>query len=80
MVKLLREGSTYNQKDVIELLAEFSAFKDRVHKRFREVAKELEGKGNEHDLWVNLFLIATDYADDWMSRQQRQEIALQKIS
>lgn len=80
MIKLLREGSTYTQKDVIEMLSEFSAFKDRVAKKFREVAKELEGKSNEHELWVNLFLIASDYADDWLARRQRQEVALQKIS
>ncbi|ACX52670.1 hypothetical protein Adeg_1575 [Ammonifex degensii KC4] len=80
MIKLLREGTTYTQKDVIEMLSEFSAFKDRVTKKFREVAKELEGKSNEHELWVNLFLIASDYADDWLARRQRQEVALQKIS
>lgn len=80
MAKLLREGASYNQRDVIDLLIEFSMFKDRVEKKFKEVAKELEGKVNEHELWVNLFLISSDYAEEIAGRKQRQEIALQKIS
>jgi len=54
MIKVLREGSTYTQRDMIEALAEFSSFKDRVLKKFRDLAKELDGKPNEHELWVNL--------------------------
>ncbi|RPF49648.1 hypothetical protein [Thermodesulfitimonas autotrophica] len=80
MFKVLREGSTYSQRDMLEALAEFSAFKDRVTKKFRELAKELEGKPNEHELWVNLYLIAADYAEEAMVKRQRQEVSLQKIS
>lgn len=80
MFKVLREGSTYSQRDMLEALAEFSAFKDRVTKKFRELAKELEGKPNEHELWVNLYLIAADYAEEAMIKRQRQEVSLQKIS
>lgn len=65
MPKVLREGASYSQRDVVDLLVEFSAFKDRVEKRFKDVARELEGKGNEHDLWVNLYLISTDYWCWW---------------
>lgn len=80
MFKVLREGSTYSQRDMLEALAEFSSFKDRVTKKFRELAKELEGKPNEHELWVNLYLIAADYAEEAMVKRQRQEVSLQKIS
>lgn len=80
MSKVLREGATYSQRDVVEVLAEFSAFKDRVTKKFRDLAKELDGKPNEHELWVNLYLIASDYAEEAMAKRQRQEVSLQKIS
>ncbi|MEW6182242.1 MAG: hypothetical protein AB1500_03575 [Bacillota bacterium] len=80
MVKALREGATYSQRDIIEILAEFSCFKDRIFKKFRELSKELEGKNNEHELWVNLYLIASDYAEEALARRQRQEVTIQKIS
>ena len=79
MAKNLREGATYTQRDVVDVLAEFSGFKDRVAKRFRELTKELEGKPNEHELWVTLYLIASDYAEDAINKRQRHE-AMQKIS
>lgn len=79
MVKTLKEGASYSQKEVIDLLAEFSYFKDRVEKKFKELAQELNGKANEHDLWVNLYLISTDYAEEINSKRQKQEV-LQKIS
>ncbi|HIE11826.1 MAG TPA: hypothetical protein EYP63_00105 [Desulfotomaculum sp.] len=80
MSKVLREGATYSQRDVIEVLIEFSCFKDRVAKKFRDLAKEFEGKANEHELWVNLYLVASDYAEEAWSRRQRQDLAIQKIS
>ncbi|GAB6158789.1 hypothetical protein JCM39194_19890 [Desulfotomaculum varum] len=80
MAKVLKEGAAYNQRDVIDMLVEFSAFKDRVEKKFKEVAKELEGKPNEHDLWVSLYLISSDYADDQSSRRKVVVDPIQKIS
>jgi len=87
LVKNLREGTSYTYRDVVELLGEFSAFKDRVVKKFKELAKELEGKPNEHDLWVNLYLISTDYAEETTGKkikqqqiQMQQETTVQKIS
>lgn len=79
MAKVLKEGASYNQRDVIDVLVEFSGFKDRVEKKFKEVARELEGKPNEHDLWVNLYLISSDYADDQFTRRKSPE-PIQKIS
>ncbi|RJQ30061.1 MAG: hypothetical protein C4589_04045 [Peptococcaceae bacterium] len=78
-MKILKEGSSFTQRDVIDLLVEFSSFKDRVEKKFKELARELEGKNNEHDLWVNLYLISTDYAEENVNKKHKQE-ALQKIS
>jgi hypothetical protein len=80
VIKTLREGTTYTQREVTEMLAEFSCFKDRVTKKFRDLARELEGKANEHELWVNLYLIASDYAEEACNKRQRQETAVQKIS
>lgn len=79
MAKVLKEGTSYNQRDVVDVLVEFSVFKDRVEKKFKEVAKEFEGKSNEHDLWVNLYLISSDYADDQSTRRKGPE-PIQKIS
>ena len=64
MAKLLREGASYSQREVIDLLSEFSAFKDRVTRKFKDLAKELEGKANEHELWVNVYLISCDYSEE----------------
>ncbi|MDD2443606.1 MAG: hypothetical protein PHS52_03790 [Desulfotomaculaceae bacterium] len=79
MAKILREGASYTQRDVVELLGEFSSFKDRVIKKFRELAKELDGKPNEHDLWVNVYLISSDYAEEIASKRLKHD-SLQKIS
>lgn len=79
MTKILREGASYTQRDVVELLGEFSAFKDRVIKKFKELAKELDGKPNEHDLWVNVYLISSDYAEEVASKRLKHD-SLQKIS
>lgn len=49
MAKVLREGTSYNQREVIEMLADFSSFKDRVEKKFKDLARELAGKANEHE-------------------------------
>jgi len=80
LAKVLREGASYSQRDIVELLGEFSAFKDRVEKRFKELSHELEGKANEHDLWVSLYLISTDYAEEIAGRKHKQQEAVQKIS
>jgi hypothetical protein len=81
LAKILREGASYTQRDVVELLIEFSAFKDRVTKKFRELAKELDGKANEHDLWVNVYLISSDYSEEVAGkRHKQQQDSLQKIS
>lgn len=80
MAKPIKEGLSYNQRDIVELLVDFSAFKDRVEKKFREVAKELEGKGNEHDLWVNLYLISTDYSEEVNNKKAKNENIVQKVS
>lgn len=80
MAKILREGASYTQRDVVELLVEFSAFKDRVTKKFKDLAKELEGKTNEHELWVNLYLISSDYAEEVAGKKHKQQDVIQKIS
>ncbi|WP_066634571.1 hypothetical protein [Desulfolucanica intricata] len=83
MAKILREGTSYNQKDVLDVLVEFSSFKDRVAKKFKDLYRELEGKSNEHDLWVNLYMISTDYAEESMKKelkQQETQAKIQKIS
>ncbi|ACV64284.1 hypothetical protein Dtox_3572 [Desulfofarcimen acetoxidans DSM 771] len=73
MAKVLKDGVSYIQKDVLDVLIEFSSFKDRVGKKFKELSKELEGKSNEHNLWVNLYLISTDYAEELLKKEQRQQ-------
>lgn len=78
-MKVLKDGTSFSQKEVLDVLSEFSSFKDRVEKKFNTLAKELEGKVNEHDLWVNLYLISTDYADELKNKRQKQD-NLQKIS
>ncbi|OPY58312.1 MAG: hypothetical protein A4E55_00991 [Pelotomaculum sp. PtaU1.Bin035] len=80
MAKVLREGASYTQRDIVDLLGEFSAFKDRVEKRFKDLARELEGKTNEHELWVNLYLISTDYAEEINGKKHKQQEVIQKIS
>ena len=80
MAKILREGASYTQRDVVDLLGEFSAFKDRVTKKFKELSRELEGKANEHDLWVNLYLVSCDYSEEILGKRLKQQEALQKIS
>lgn len=80
MAKILREGASYTQRDIVELLGEFSAFKDRVEKRFKDLARELEGKANEHDLWVSLYLISSDYAEEIAGKRHKQLESIQKIS
>lgn len=80
MAKILREGASYTQRDIVELLTEFSAFKDRVEKRFKELARELEGKANEHDLWVSLYLISSDYAEEIAGKRHKQMELIQKTS
>lgn len=80
MSKMLREGVSYTQREVIDLLIEFSGFKDRVQKKFKELSRELEGKPNEHELWVNLYLVSTDYAEESSARKQKQEALMQKVS
>lgn len=80
MAKTLKEGAAYNQRDIVDILAEFSGFKDRVEKKFKDVAKELDGKANEHELWVGVYLIASDYADEQASRRKVIVDQIQKIS
>ncbi|KAF1086269.1 hypothetical protein SPSYN_01013 [Sporotomaculum syntrophicum] len=80
MAKTIKEGASYSQREVVDLMVEFSAFKDRVEKKFKILANELDGKNNEHDLWVNLYLISTDYMDEMQNRRQKQPEDLQKIS
>ncbi|MEG6616561.1 hypothetical protein V6C27_09060 [Peptococcaceae bacterium 1198_IL3148] len=79
MAKVLKEGVTYNQKDVIDVLSEFSNFKDRVDKRYKDVSHELRGKPNEHELWVSIYLIASEYAEESHNKRQKQDV-VQKIS
>lgn len=80
MAKALREGTSYNQREVIDLMIEFSGFKDRVQKKFKELSRELEGKPNEHELWVNLYLVSSDYAEELAIKRQKQEALIQKVS
>lgn len=80
MTKSIKEGTTYNLRDMMDFLTEFSAFKDRVEKKFKDVARELDNKQNEHDLWVSLFLIATDYSEEIITKKFKQEPATQKVS
>lgn len=79
MAKTLREGTSYTYRDIVELLGEFSAFKDRVIKKFKELAKEFEGKGNEHELWVNLYLISSDYAEEATLKKNKQQQHQQQL-
>lgn len=74
MAKPLREGTSYTQREVIDLLVEFSAFKDRVTKKFKEIAREFDGKPNEHELWVNIYLISSDYAEEAAKKNPKQEL------
>ncbi|MGQ9532958.1 MAG: hypothetical protein ACUVTQ_09170 [Desulfotomaculales bacterium] len=74
MAKPLREGTSYTQREVIDLLVEFSAFKDRVTKKFKEIAREFDGKPNEHELWVNIYLISSDYAEEAAKKIPKQEL------
>ncbi|MBF7081804.1 hypothetical protein IT084_02270 [Desulfallas sp. Bu1-1] len=78
MAKILKDGATYSQREVVDLLVEFSSFKDRVEKKFKVLANELDGKSNEHDLWVNLYLVSTDYAEEAYNKRQKQAENLQK--
>ncbi|MCL5056494.1 MAG: hypothetical protein M1130_00555 [Actinobacteria bacterium] len=80
MAKPIKEGLSYGQKDIMELLIDFSSFKDRVEKKFRDVARELEGKPNEHELWVNLYMISTDYSEEAVSKKAKLENSVQKVS
>lgn len=80
MAKTLKEGAAYNQHDIVDMLAEFSGFKDRVEKKFKDVAKELDGKPNEHELWVGVYMIACDYSDEQASRRKVVVDQIQKIS
>lgn len=76
---MLREGASYTQRDIVEILSEFSAFKDRVMKKFKDLARELEGKANEHDLWVNVYLISSDYAEEISGKRHKLQEQMQKI-
>lgn len=80
MAKVLKDGASYNNREVVDLLVEFSSFKDRVEKKFKILASELGGKNNEHDLWVNLYLVSTDYAEEACLKQQRTQDNVHKIS
>jgi len=80
LTKILREGTSYSQREVVDLLIEFSGFKDRVQRKFKELSRELEGKPNEHELWVNLYLVSSDYAEESTIRKQKQEALIQKAS
>jgi len=80
MAKPIKEGLSYSQKDIMELLIDFSSFKDRVEKKFRDVARELEGKPNEHDLWVSLYMISTDYSEEAVNKRTKVESSVQKVS
>lgn len=73
MAKILREGASYTQRDIVELLGEFSAFKDRVEKKFKDLSHEFDGKANEHELWVSLYLISTDYAEETLGKKHKQQ-------
>jgi len=79
LAKVLKDGASFSQRDVLDVLSEFSSFKDRVEKKFGDLAKELEGKVNEHELWVNLYLISSDYAEEHHNKKQKQE-NVQKVS
>ena len=41
MAKILRDGASYTQREVVDLLVEFSSFKDRVEKKFKEDRKSV---------------------------------------
>lgn len=79
---MLKDGASYSQREVVDLLVEFSSFKDRVQKKFKVLANELDGKNNEHDLWVNLYLISSDYAEETNIKRQKQvqTDSMQKLS
>lgn len=78
MAKILREGASYTQRDIVDILSEFSAFKDRVLKKFKDLSRELEGKANEHELWVNVYLISNDYAEEVTGKRLKLHEQMQK--
>lgn len=78
MAKMLREGASYTQRDIVDILSEFSAFKDRVIKKFKDLSRELEGKANEHELWVNVYLISNDYAEEVTGKRIKLQEQMQK--
>ncbi|MDD4335037.1 MAG: hypothetical protein PHY77_05445 [Desulfotomaculaceae bacterium] len=78
MAKMLREGASYTQRDIIDILSEFSAFKDRVIKKFKDLSRELDGKANEHELWVNVYLISNDYAEEVSGKKLKLQEQMQK--
>lgn len=78
MAKILREGASYTQRDIVDILSEFSAFKDRVLKKFKDLSRELEGKANEHELWVNVYLISNDYAEEVTAKRLKLHEQMQK--
>lgn len=80
MVKPIKEGLSYSNRDIIDLLIDFSSYKDRVEKKFKDITRELEGKPNEHDLWVNLYMIATDYYEELNNKKTKLENSVQKVS
>ena len=45
-----------------------------------KMARELEGKPNEHELWVNLYLISNDYSEEISSKKVKPENLVQKVS
>lgn len=72
MPKTLRDGVSYNYRDIVEILHDFSRFKDRVEKKYKDLAGELSGKANQHSLWVHLYLISTDYAEEAVMKAKRE--------
>lgn len=50
-------------------------------RQIKKLARELDGKANEHDLWVNVYLISSDYSEEVAGkRHKQQQDSLQKIS
>ena len=80
MVSPLRDDASYSQREVLNILSEFSSFKEFVSKKFKGMSEELECKANKHELWVTLYHISTDYAGEAVAKTLKQETLTQETS
>lgn len=80
MVNSLRDGASYGQGEILDLLSEFSSFKERVSEKFKKISEELEGNANKHELWVTIYRMSADYAEEAFAKKLKQETSTQETS